>query len=158
MFRLGLSLGGTGGPGSSLSLCFGRMLLGEDDDILRPCSSWICWENPDAMASRLDFLGGCCCTGLPRIGEVISNLGLMTSSAPGPPPASLNCSIMLCISDLDPLSCSSSLAYLLSSYPVSDLVGELAAPEEVGRERGAALEGARDGGWDEVGVGGVGST
>ena len=89
--------------------------------------------------------------GPPSMGEVISSLGLMTSSSPGPPPASLNCSMMLWISDREPPSCSSSLAYRFSS---SDLKGEWSSSDWTD----LACEGVREGGWEVLGVAGVGST
>lgn len=99
LFRGGVpnvpSLGGTGGPSSSpVGGSFGRVLTGDVVLILNEFISWVVPEMDEARGSKLDFRGGCC-TAWPKMGEVISNLGLMTSSASGPPPASLNCSIML---------------------------------------------------------------
>ena len=85
-----LSLGGTGGADSSDGNSFDLVLLGEWLAILRE-SNW--FERVVVRGSRLDFLGGCCW--LLNVGEAISRRGLMTSSAPGPPPNSLNCSMIL---------------------------------------------------------------
>src|SRR5580700_989391 len=81
---------------------------------------------PGFKGSRLDFLGGCC-TGFPNNGLASSSLGDITSSTPGPPPSPLNWSIMLCISDPDSTSRSSSLGERFSSKPLSDRVGDLSA-------------------------------
>jgi len=66
---------------------------------------------------------------------------------------------MLCISDLEFASRSSSLADTLSSNPASDRVGDLSEPAPVREYCGieVAFEGERDGGSEDVGVFGVGS-
>lgn len=68
---------------------------------------------------------------------------------------------MLCISDLEETSRSSSLAEAFSSNPASDLVGDLSGGSFSRAywdiDIDVALDVDREGGWEDLGVLGVGS-